>query len=535
MSHKTGIDPSPPRLAPDVAGRRFRAIVVVVFVAYLAAGLLAFADYGFAWDELNNHNLGQETWSYVLHGTRGYWLFHPLLGQSHGSAFQLVLILVERALGLSDWRPIILSRHLVGFLLFFVGVVFFYRLCRRHYGSGPLALFGAVLLMLTPRVFAHSFFNSVDVPCMVGFIVSLYTLVLLDQEPSRRNALLHGAACAALIGVRSLGMLVPALTLLAALLRVWASRERAAEARRLAAPLGWFALTLCAGTYALWPYLWEDPVGRLINSFRLHGELRWAHSVLYLGKLVDSAAIPWHYNLVWMAITLPALHLVLFAVGALALPSRLRRAGLRSAFVRRSVLFLIWLLLPLLLPMLLRPALFDGWRHHFFVYPAFLIVAVGGAEYLVSGLRAPRVGAWAPRLRLLAALLAGFGLLEPAGFMLRDHPHQQVYFGVLAGGDHRHRFDLDYWGLSYRQALEHVVANDPSPRIRVAVANDPGILNALMLKPADRARVEITQDLRQADYFVGNFRWHPDDYRFGPEVFSIEVQGSKIVVVQTDR
>ena len=36
--------------------------------------------------------------------------------------------------------------------------------------------------------------------------------------------------------------------------------------------------------------------------------------------------------------------------------------------------------------------------------------------------------------------------------MIRDHPYQNVYFNLLAGSDKRHRFELDYWGLSYKEA-----------------------------------------------------------------------------------
>jgi len=517
------------------AGLAERSLVLVVFSLYLLVGISVFRDYGFHWDQINNWNLGMVTWSYIFEGIQYPLFLDPLLGQSHGAAFQFLLILVEKSLGLTDWRDITFARHLCTFLLSFVGVFFFYLLCRRHLESWKLALCGSVLLMLTPRVFAHSFYNSVDIPCMVLFVVSMYTLVHFSEAPSHRAAVLHGVSCAALISVRSLGLLVPALTLLAVLLRLASFGFRSSEARRSLLPLISFAVTLSLAVYLVYPYLWEDPARRFLASILAHANLSWPHQVLFLGEFFEASRVPWYYNFAWIGITQPLVHLAGFVIGLLVLPFELRRRGWLSPFGRRNLLFLCWLGLPLLAPILLRPPLYDGWRHHYFVYPAFLIIALTGLEALVACTRAPRLGRWGDRLRAATVLLIVLGMLDATWFMVKQHPHQHVYFNRWAGSDLRQRFDLDYWGLSYRQALEHIAATDASERIRVCVANDPGLLNSLILPPSDRARLKLTGDPTQADYFVGNFRWHPADYRYGSEVFSIEVRGAKIVTVQKIR
>ncbi len=44
-------------------------------------------------------------------------------------------------------------------------------------------------------------------------------------------------------------------------------------------------------------------------------------------------------------------------------------------------------------------------------------------------------------------------------FMIRNHPHQNVYFNELVGGVNGAdgKFDMDYWGLSYKQLYEKLL------------------------------------------------------------------------------
>src|SRR5207237_352133 len=133
---------------------------------------------------------------------------------------------------------------------------------------------------------------------------------------------------------------------------------------------------------------------------------------------------------------------------------------------------------------ILRPVMYDAWRHFLFVYPAFVYIAGIGMEVVAARatarwptLRRPIVHAVAAAPPLL--------LLTPAvAFMVENHPYEPMYFNRLAGWDMaeiKQRFALDYWGLSYRPALEYIVRSDSSPIIRVAVANYPGVANSLML------------------------------------------------------
>ena len=76
----------------------------------------------------------------------------------------------------------------------------------------------------------------------------------------------------------------------------------------------------------------------------------------------------------------------------------------------------------------------------------------------------------------------------------------------------RMRYEMDYWGLSYRRILERIAARDARPLIRVCAETEPGVFNAALLPRSDRGRFEFVEDTTNADYFITNYRWHPGDH-----------------------
>jgi hypothetical protein len=178
--------------------------------------------------------------------------------------------------------------------------------------------------------------------------------------------------------------------------------------------------------------------------------------------------------------------------------------------------------------------MYDAWRHLFFVYPALVYLAAVGME-TIDGFATARFGG--ARKRAVTTVLTGgllLGLAPVVAFMARNHPFEHVYFNRFAGRDMKEikqRFELDYWGLSYRKALEYIVRADTASSIRVFVATYPGRVNIAMLPARDRARVTIVQTPDEADYFVTNYRFHPGDYSFAREVFSVRVGNASIASV----
>jgi hypothetical protein len=512
-----------------------RWAVLGFFAAVLVLGLLLFRDFGLSIDENQQRDTGMISLKHVAQKVAPAWVASdgdfdkyqvPLAeyyDRDYGVAFETPLCLAERLLGFDDGGAKFLFRHLCTFLVCFGGLIAVYQLAARRFRDWRLGLLAALFLLLSPRMFAESFYNDKDAVFMAVFAIATNTGVRLLLRPTWGRALWHALACAVTIDVRIMGILLPLSTMG---LLAWRGLRAEIQWAR-AAGIGALYLAALAGlVVALWPYLWPAPLDNFVTAFKNMSTFRWGGTVLYLGNMVAATELPWHYALVWMGITTPLLYLVaglggVYLVGRHMVQQRWRLwhndAGMQD------VLFLALFMGPVLAVIVLHSVLYDGWRQLYFIYPAFLLLAVRGWQAAVRW--RPRWAWWPKALYAVTAL----SLVLTAAQMVRDHPLQNLYFNVLAGANVGERFEMDYWGLGYRQDLEYIAAHDMRPKIKVfAQSPSSADFNRLMLPSYERDRLLFVEKPDSADYLVTNYRWHPEPYNYDFEVFQLRVDGRRV-------
>jgi len=171
--------------------------------------------------------------------------------------------------------------------------------------------------------------------------------------------------------------------------------------------------------------------------------------------------------------------------------------------------------------------LYDGWRHLYFIYPAFIIISLHGLK-IFGNTVISRVTLFNRNFLLLFGAMVG--MFFPFLFMVENHPYEYVYFNVIAGRNYQEikkRYEMDYWGLSYYQSLKYLTSNEKQSNIKVYVDNTPGKLNALLLSPSQSQRLTLVNSIDEADYFITNYRWHPNEYEY-PTFFTIDINGGRI-------
>jgi hypothetical protein len=94
----------------------------------------------------------------------------------------------------------------------------------------------------------------------------------------------------------------------------------------------------------------------------------------------------------------------------------------------------------------------------------------------------------------------------------------------------KQRFELDYWGLSYREGLEYIVSTDPQEKIKIAAATSPADWNAFLLPERERRRLFYCHE-DNAKYYLTTYRYDKDEYNDYNPYYSIEVGGAKILGV----
>jgi hypothetical protein len=507
-----------------------RLAVAAFFLAYLAVGVAIHGDFGASWDEPLNRDLGLRTVSYAAsrfsanpvpwtQASRG-------LIAEQGPFFEVILVGLERAFGLEDTRSILLMRHLATFLAFWSGAVAFYVLLRLRFADRAICVLGVAMLVLTPRLFAHSFYNSKDAVAAALFIVATMTMGLFLRTPAPARAGLHALACAAAISVRIVALILPALTLLLLLPRL--VRGGAPQRRRAAAAAAIFAVLLPVLVVLFWPAAWEHPFGTVLDAVQLRVQHQFANRLsLYFGRFVPVDALPWHYLPVWIAITLPVSYVIFFLAGIWAIGTDLTRKRLASYENVLDLAFLTLFVVPVLAVIVRRPVLYDDWRHLYFLQPFLVAIALAGIARLATK---PRVGTI---VKAAAVLMVVHGLF----ILVRYHPYQNVYFSPLAGDDVERRFELDYWGLSFREGLQFVLRDQPEGIVRVSVSDYPGVVSSRFLERSQRDRLRLTR-IEDASYFLSNHR-QPDRYEefYGrrypctDEVHAIRVAGATLLGV----
>jgi hypothetical protein len=169
----TGLSASRNKKPPKMNKHMNCASIGLFFVTLLVLGLNIYRDYGISWDEPTQRVTGAVTVNYLAQkfnapAFMASWngSVPPMdmyLDRDYGVAFEAPAVALEQLFRLKDSRDIYMFRHLLTFLAFFAGVCAAYRLAYRRFLDCRIGLLSALFLVLTPRFFAESFYNSKDI------------------------------------------------------------------------------------------------------------------------------------------------------------------------------------------------------------------------------------------------------------------------------------------------------------------------------------------------------------------------------------
>ncbi|MEZ0395819.1 MAG: hypothetical protein ABWK53_05245 [Anaerolineales bacterium] len=167
----TGVSDRPPSRRFALLGAPPFWLSLFVFLA-LVIGRLILTDYGEAWDEHNFFQYGGEALSAyeaLFSGRAALPYSDPTL-RHYGAWFWMLCVLLGRLFPNAYISDV---AHGLTFLTFQAGVVGMYALARRWLKPWPA--FGAALLLATqPLLWGHAFINERDIPCLSGFILTVY-------------------------------------------------------------------------------------------------------------------------------------------------------------------------------------------------------------------------------------------------------------------------------------------------------------------------------------------------------------------------
>lgn len=311
------------------------------------------------------------------------------------------------------------------------------------------------------------------------------------------------------IGIRVMGGMAAALIFVHA---IWRVRRGAFLPLFL---YGVFAILLVVPT---WPYLWGEPLLRLLITFRLMTAFPWPGEVLFAGAFYAGNELPRAYLPTLFAIQLTE-PLLLFVGLGLAFFLRKHAPG------EMLLLCLGWFGLPLMMALVGRPYLYDNFRQMLFILPPLFLLAGWGLQNVWQKLPL----AWLRAALLVVTLLPGLiGIV-------RVHPYQYIYYNSLVGGlpGAFRQYEMDYWGTSFRSVAHFL--NDNAPQNSAVVVVGPPTVLWRYVRSDIRVYNIIETTKPASDYYLlistRNNR-DLDTFPNAPTVYQVEKEGAILAVLR---
>lgn len=328
-----------------------------------------------------------------------------------------------------------------------------------------------------------------------------------------REALLPGVALGLAISIRVVSPLAGVLVLVYFLLQP-GNRS-------------WFVLlpyTLVAGltSYATWPYLWGAPLARFAQVFQHMASNPKILSVLFAGQVVRSNALPPTYLPTLLARTTsePVWPLFVAGLAIAAVAVWQRRIDWRPLAT-----ILLWILVPFLYILLLRPPMYDGYRHFLFILPPTFLLGGFALQAFFARLRTR-----AAQLAVVVAV-AAFGILGIA----RTHPYEYAYHNILSGGmaGAFRRFETDYWLTCYKESMDYVNQIADS-RPTLLVIRQPANAQYYAAPSVKVDGFEPDAAVESGSLLLSTTRTNADQtyYPEAPILFQVEKDGAVLCVVR---
>jgi hypothetical protein len=183
-------------------------------------------------------------------------------------------------------------------------------------------LCAALWFIALPHVWFHAGLHAFDVPVAAATlaVVLIYRRALTD----RRWALALGPALGVAISIKHNALFIPVLLALHYGLCLLLARRRPTPGQWLPLPFVAMAVLAPLTVVALWPWLWSDPLGRLLEYVEFH-RFHAYYNTEFLGINYNRPPLPASYPLVLTWATVPSGALLLALLGlALGLRRDLR-------------------------------------------------------------------------------------------------------------------------------------------------------------------------------------------------------------------
>jgi len=493
----------------------------IFFFLFLLIGLAIYKDYGFNIDETFQRRSGLHWLNYLAEllkfdnlssitnkkiiAINDFTMPWAEKDKAYSIIFDVPAAFLEIFLNLKEPLEYYHLRHLLTFLYFFIGTIFFYKLLKNRFDNRFISLFGCLMLITTPRLFGEIFHNNKDIVFLTFFIITCYYYFQTIDNEKIKSIILFSLFSAICTSLRIFGFVFPVLFVFIYLLSSLSKKKDFKKINQVLIYLFFYVFFLVFH----WPYLWNDPFQNLINH--LSNLSMFGSSIIYFnGEFFNSKLLPYHYLPLWILISTPILNIVLFTSGFFII---CRKFTLKLFNVEKNL------------------SGYDFWNNNeekkdFFIILLFFIFFIGGTFFSVKHYNSWRVFYFLnffivyfsiyfvnyqflskakKYLKLLTTIII---MLTVFNFtrLITYHPYQSLYFNALTTKQFKNNFEIDFTGLSGIEFLREIVKLNNKSKIYVGINSWYPLWRMRELLPdSDKKRIVfVFDDINKADYVYSN-------------------------------
>jgi hypothetical protein len=364
------------------------------------------------------------------------------------------------------------------------------------------ALVGLVFLALYPRFWGDLHTNVKDITTAACYALSIYLAWRAVNQRKFTDILLAGIVCGITFNFKVNAIFIPVIVgawtlwLLISPAKKYLKNPINSWKNNVIAPIGFYFIVAALSAFGIWAIFWTDPYDHLAYLIRFFQYNTINMEVLLGGNWYCSGVnIPWYYPFWYLAIVTPLPILGFFLIGLIRLIGQIWKNPI-------AALMVLWFIIPLVRFFLPSSSVIDGIRHfEEVIFPLCAIAAIG-CNFLVEVSQKILASRIKPKIQFtihysLFIILVIY-LIYP---IIVYHPYQLSYFNELVGGINGAygKYDMDYWGISQKQAVQWINTHAPiNANINIVMTGDTA---GKYLRPDLLKRLNTT-DWNHADFVV---------------------------------
>jgi 4-amino-4-deoxy-L-arabinose transferase-like glycosyltransferase len=356
--------------------------------------------------------------------------------------------------------------------------------------SRRAGLIAALLFALMPRVFFHAHLACFDVPITAMWILCVYVHWRAQERRTWGWAVAVGVAYGLCLATKHNAWVLPAVLVPHALFVNRHAIWRALRVGRVSIPASIVSMATLGPLvlYALWPWIWNDTMGRLQfwADFMLHHEY---YNIEFLGKNYFGPPSPKSYLPVMVLATVPTITILLFLAGAIDRIGvgvrRLRAWGMtlvhrdpRDTPPRDPLETDLLLALSFCVAVgpffLSKTPIFGGTKHWMPAYPVLALFAGRGFDLVTAAMHRALPALDDTKRRLAEAALVASVAVAPLAVTAHSHPFGLSAYVPLVGGTAGGAdmgLNRQFWGFTTQTAAEEYL-NPRAPRGATVFVDD---------------------------------------------------------------